>query len=89
MAILLSGPITLYPAIRIMEHSIFVMHSGKENFRVKWMKNMFRALLVSVCVTVSWVGAADLDKFAAFVGCFTALVYLVFVHLAVNVDIIG
>jgi proton-coupled amino acid transporter len=67
-----------------MEHGLFTQ-SGKEDFRVKWMKNIFRALLVCVCAIISWVGAADLDKFAAFVGCFTAFVMLLLLHISLNV----
>jgi proton-coupled amino acid transporter len=49
-AILLSVPITLFPAIRIMEHGLFSRaQSGKASARFKWLKNAFRAGVVVVC----------------------------------------
>lgn len=38
--------------------------------RIKWYKNTFRFAMVFVCSAIAWVGAADLDKFVAFIGCF-------------------
>ncbi|KIY45508.1 hypothetical protein FISHEDRAFT_76685 [Fistulina hepatica ATCC 64428] len=82
LAIMLSEPLQLFPAIRIMENGLFSSrHSGKGNPRVKWMKNMFRFAVVFVAAFISWVGAADLDKFVALVGCF-ACVPLCYVYPA-------
>ncbi|KAF8591215.1 hypothetical protein K439DRAFT_1327850 [Ramaria rubella] len=78
MAILLSIPLQLFPAVRIMENALFT-RSGKLNPRVKWEKNAFRGAVVAACTLISWVGAADLDKFVAFVGSF-ACVPLCFVY---------
>lgn len=69
LAIMLSVPLQLFPAVRIMENALFVK-SGKTSTRVKWLKNVFRWCVVFVTALVSWVGAADLDKFVSFVGCF-------------------
>ncbi len=69
LAILLSAPLQLFPAVRIMENGLFVS-SGKQDLRVKWQKNTFRFLTVMFCAVVSWIGAADLDKFVALVGSF-------------------
>jgi len=69
MAILLSIPLQLFPAVRIMENGLFT-RSGKHSWRVKWLKNTFRCLVVAFCTLVSWLGANDLDKFVAFVGSF-------------------
>ena len=69
MAIMLSVPLQLFPAVRIMENGIFE-HSGKANLRVKWQKNIFRFITVIFCAALSYVGAADLDKFVSFVGSF-------------------
>jgi proton-coupled amino acid transporter len=52
-----------------MENGIFA-RSGKGDPRVKWLKNVFRFSMVLLCSVISWVGAADLDKFVAFVGSF-------------------
>lgn len=69
LAIMLSLPLQLFPATRIMENGLFTL-SGKANVRVKWMKNLFRFGTIVVSALISWLGAADLDKFVAFVGCF-------------------
>ncbi|WEW61308.1 hypothetical protein PRK78_006798 [Emydomyces testavorans] len=78
VAILLSTPLQLFPAIRIMENGLFT-RSGKYNPGIKWKKNIFRFFLVIFCALVAWGGAADLDKFVALVGSF-ACVPLVYVY---------
>lgn len=78
LAILLSTPLQLFPAIRIMESGIFT-RSGKDNRFVKWRKNAFRFFLVVMCGLIAWLGAADLDKFVSLVGSF-ACVPLVYVY---------
>ncbi|KAJ6507774.1 vacuolar amino acid transporter 4 [Mycena vitilis] len=80
LAIMLSVPLQLFPAIRIMENGIFT-RSGKGDTRVKWTKNMFRFGTVLSAAFISWMGAADLDKFVAFIGCF-ACVPLCYVYPA-------
>ncbi|KAG6900691.1 hypothetical protein C0993_005003 [Termitomyces sp. T159_Od127] len=80
LAILLSIPLQFFPAVRIMENGLFT-RSGKVDPRVKWLKNGFRFGMVMVCTALSWIGAADLDKFVAFVGCF-ACVPLCYVYPA-------
>ncbi|KAF8519583.1 transmembrane amino acid transporter protein-domain-containing protein [Gautieria morchelliformis] len=72
MAILLSIPLQLFPAVRIMENGLFT-RSGKLDPRVKWEKNAFRCVVVAACTLISWLGAADLDKFVAFVGSFACV----------------
>ncbi|PGH15670.1 hypothetical protein AJ79_02264 [Helicocarpus griseus UAMH5409] len=78
IAILLSTPLQLFPAIRILENELFT-RSGKFNPGIKWKKNGFRSLLVLFCAIVAWGGAGDLDKFVALVGSF-ACVPLVYVY---------
>ncbi|KAK0205038.1 transmembrane amino acid transporter protein-domain-containing protein [Desarmillaria ectypa] len=80
VAIMLSVPLQLFPAVRIMENGLFV-RSGKIDVKVKWLKNFFRFLVVIVMTLISYIGAADLDKFVAFVGCF-ACVPLCYVYPA-------
>ncbi|CAE6508366.1 unnamed protein product [Rhizoctonia solani] len=80
LAILLSTPLQLFPALRILETALFVK-SGKTSLRVKWTKNAFRLLVVLGCVGVSIFGAKDLDKFVSFVGS-CACVPLCFVYPA-------
>lgn len=73
-AILLSTPLQLFPAIRIMETKIFKRAgSGKTSTKVKWEKNAFRAATVLACYCVAWIGASDLDKFVSFIGSFACI----------------
>jgi proton-coupled amino acid transporter len=78
LAILLSTPLQLFPAIRILENELFA-RSGKYNPRIKWQKNGFRFFLVMICAFVAWGGADDLDKFVSLVGSF-ACVPLIYVY---------
>ncbi|CAI7652947.1 unnamed protein product [Penicillium discolor] len=78
LAILLSTPLQLFPAIRIMENELFT-RSGKYNPYIKWKKNGFRFFLVMVCAVIAWCGANDLDKFVSLVGSF-ACVPLIYVY---------
>jgi len=78
LAILLSTPLQLFPAIRIMENGLF-SRSGKYNPYIKWQKNVFRFFLVFICALIAWGGAGDLDKFVSLVGSF-ACVPLVYVY---------
>lgn len=78
LAILLSTPLQLFPAIRIAENEIFT-RSGKHHPYIKWKKNVFRFFVVMVCAAIAWGGARDLDKFVALVGNF-ACVPLVFIY---------
>ncbi|TFL03773.1 transmembrane amino acid transporter protein-domain-containing protein [Pterulicium gracile] len=84
MAILLSIPLQFFPAIRILETGLFT-RSGKSSLRVKWQKNAFRFGLVAFSTVISFFGAADLDKFVAFVGSFACIplcyIYPAMLHL--------
>lgn len=69
LAILLSTPLQLFPAVRIMENGLFPpQRSGKRSLKVKWEKNGFRAAVVVACAGISWAGASDLDKFVSLIG---------------------
>jgi len=73
-AILLSTPLQLFPAVRIMENLFFRKSpSGKMSLLVKWQKNFFRAATAFTCYYVAWLGASDLDKFVSFVGSFACI----------------
>lgn len=80
LAILLSTPLQLFPAIRILETELF-SRSGKYNPYIKWQKNIFRFILVVLCSLIAWGGAGDLDKFVSLVGSF-ACIPLVFIYPA-------
>lgn len=69
LAICLSIPLQLFPAIRIMENGLFVTKSGKNNTVVKWQKNVFRVFIVFLCAGIGIIGSKDkLDKFVSLVG---------------------
>lgn len=72
IAILLSAPLQLFPAVRIMENALFVK-SGKHNPQVKWQKNIFRACTVIACSLISWAGAGNLDGFVSIIGSFACI----------------
>jgi proton-coupled amino acid transporter len=78
LAILLSTPLQIFPAIRITENELFTK-SGKYNPYIKWQKNIFRFFVVVLCASIAWFGANDLDKFVSIVGSF-ACVPLVYIY---------
>ncbi|KAK7757204.1 hypothetical protein SLS62_000753 [Diatrype stigma] len=78
LAILLSTPLQIFPAIRITENALFTK-SGKYNPYIKWQKNVFRFGVVFLCAFIAWGGADDLDKFVALVGNF-ACIPLVYIY---------
>lgn len=78
MAIMLSTPLQIFPAIKILENGLFA-RSGKYNPYIKWQKNVFRFFFVIVCAIIAWGGADDLDKFVALVGNF-ACIPLVYIY---------
>ncbi|QLQ81032.1 hypothetical protein HG537_0E03870 [Torulaspora globosa] len=80
LAILLSTPLQLFPAIRILENWSFPTNaSGKHNPRIKWLKNYFRTAVVILTSLIAWIGANDLDKFVSLVGSI-ACVPLIYVY---------
>ncbi|WWD18297.1 hypothetical protein CI109_102747 [Kwoniella shandongensis] len=72
VAILLSSPLQLFPAVRIMENGLF-SKSGKHNPSVKWQKNVFRGFTVIFCSLLSWAGSSELDKFVSLIGSFACI----------------
>ncbi|KAJ1666253.1 hypothetical protein IW140_003245 [Coemansia sp. RSA 1813] len=70
LAIMMSVPLQLFPAVRILESGIFP-HSGKGNPRIKWRKNVFRTLLTFVVASIAIFGAEQLDNFIAIIGAFS------------------
>ncbi|KAF2750013.1 hypothetical protein M011DRAFT_397519 [Sporormia fimetaria CBS 119925] len=78
LAILLSTPLQIYPAIEITSQQLF-SKTGKYNPYIKWKKNFFRFFMVLVCALLAWVGANDLDKFVSIVGSF-ACIPLVYIY---------
>lgn len=78
LAILLSTPMQIFPAITILEKGVFT-RSGKYSKNIKWKKNGFRFMCVICCAMIAWLGANDLDKFVALVGSF-ACIPLVYIY---------
>lgn len=69
LAIILSVPLMLSPASRILEDGIFGDRSGAVERKVKLSKNALRICLVCLCAVISYVvGGPNLDKFVSFVG---------------------
>ncbi|KAI1121723.1 transmembrane amino acid transporter [Nemania abortiva] len=81
MAVLAGNPVQLFPALRILEGSLFGHRSGKRSLRTKWKKNAFRSLLVCICGFIAIAGTGNLDKFVALIGSF-ACVPLVYIYPA-------
>jgi proton-coupled amino acid transporter len=67
LAICLSIPLQLFPAIRIIETGLFT-RSGKYDSFVKWQKNLFRFVSVLICAVIAIAGSSDLDKFVSLIG---------------------
>lgn len=97
LAIMLSTPLQLFPAIKIIENKVFPKftkiyvkrddnttdvelrpNSGKLNWKVKWLKNFVRAVIVALVILMAYFGADRLDKFVAIIGSFACipLVYM-------------
>ncbi|SCU82980.1 LADA_0C09010g1_1 [Lachancea dasiensis] len=99
LAILLSTPLQLFPAIAIVESKVFPKftkiyvkrrqdeadhvqyrpNSGKLDWRVKWLKNSVRSLIVAFTVLAAYFGADNLDTFVSIVGSF-ACIPLVYIY---------
>lgn len=81
LAVLVGIPVQLFPAMRIVEGSLFGRRSGRRDRITKWKKNAFRTSIVCGCGLISALGSADLDKFVALIGSF-ACVPLVYIYPA-------
>ena len=72
LAILLSTPLQLFPAIRILENGTgLALRSGKRNPYIKWKKNVFRFAFVLVTAGISAAGANSLERFVSLTGSLT------------------
>ena len=78
LAILLSTPMQIFPAITITENAIF-SRSGKYDKDIKWRKNIWRFGVVMCSAIIAWIGANDLDKFVSLTGSF-ACIPLVYIY---------
>ncbi|CDK24334.1 unnamed protein product [Kuraishia capsulata CBS 1993] len=79
LAIMLSQPLQLLPAVRIIESRVFKKRqSGKVDYTTKWLKNGFRICCVVLTCLIAYFGSDNLDQFVSFVGSFACipLVYM-------------
>ncbi|RFU79286.1 amino acid transporter, transmembrane [Trichoderma arundinaceum] len=82
LAVLAGEPVQLFPAVRILETSIFGERAtGKKSAAIKWKKNGLRTFTIGVCIGIAVLGANDLDKFVALIGS-VACVPLVYIYPA-------
>ena len=88
LAILLSTPLQIYPAIEITSQQLF-SGTGKYNPFVKWKKNIFRFFMVIFCAEIAWLGADDLDKFVALVGSFACIPLVYIYPVSIDEDLIA
>lgn len=70
VAICLTAPLMLFPALKIIEKCIFCnFSSGRDNICTKWSKNIYRIVLCIVCAAIAFgIGGDNLDKFVSLVG---------------------
>ncbi|KAK5132744.1 hypothetical protein LTR08_008710 [Meristemomyces frigidus] len=80
LAVLVGNPVQLYPAVRIIETSLFgEKATGKKSASIKWKKNFLRTCMMVACGIIAILGASDLDKFVALIGS-VACVPLVYIY---------
>lgn len=68
VAILLSTPLQLFPAVTVLERGLFGKKNGKYNTKVKFLKNLFRSSTVLLSCLFAWLGSSSLDVFVSFIG---------------------
>jgi proton-coupled amino acid transporter len=74
LAILLSVPLQMFPAITILEKGSFGPNrSGAISHKWKWSKNVFRTGIVFLCIAIAWAGSSELDKFVSLIGNFACI----------------
>jgi proton-coupled amino acid transporter len=81
LAVFLTAPLQLFPAIKIGESVLFnkgqetgkLYRSGKHDPQVKWLKNFFRTVSVILICTIAYLNADNIDKYVSFNGCFACI----------------
>ncbi|CCD25584.1 Avt4p NDAI_0F02660 [Naumovozyma dairenensis CBS 421] len=98
LAIMLSTPLQMFPAIKIIENKVFPrftkiyvegdgdrcdvefrLNSGKANWKVKWLKNFVRSIIVSFVIIFAYYEVDNLDKVVSLIGSF-ACIPLVYIY---------
>ncbi|ORX89619.1 hypothetical protein K493DRAFT_266791 [Basidiobolus meristosporus CBS 931.73] len=73
IAIALTVPLMLFPAIRIVENALFGKKTGKYSIKIKIEKNIFRAVLCVFTAVVAIGGYSNLDNFVALIGALACI----------------
>lgn len=68
IAMLLSNPLTFFPAVRIIEQGLFGYQTGRYDNKIKWAKNGLRTSLLLLTLVVAWAASQQLDKFISLLG---------------------
>ncbi|KAI8582122.1 hypothetical protein K450DRAFT_229112 [Umbelopsis ramanniana AG] len=68
IAMLLSNPLTFFPAVRIIEQGLFGYQTGRHDNKIKWAKNGLRISLLLLTLVVAWAASQQLDKFISLLG---------------------
>lgn len=79
LAIMLSVPLQILPAIRIIESRLFKRRpSGRVDPKTKWHKNALRIGITLLTSAIAYLGSSNLDLFVSFIGCIACipLVYM-------------
>ncbi|KTW27470.1 uncharacterized protein T551_02969 [Pneumocystis jirovecii RU7] len=77
IAVMLSTPLQLFPAIKIIESKLLT-GSGRLNPYVRWKKNFLRVIVVLIMALIAWSGSKNLERFISLVGSIACipLVYM-------------
>ncbi|KAG5517830.1 hypothetical protein PMAC_000284 [Pneumocystis sp. 'macacae'] len=77
IAVMLSTPLQLFPAIKIIESKLLT-GSGRLNPYVRWKKNFLRIIITLITVLIAWSGSKNLERFISLVGSIACipLVYM-------------
>lgn len=68
VAMLLSNPLTFFPAARIIEQGLFGYQTGRHDNKIKWAKNALRSSLLMLALVIAWAASSHLDKFISLLG---------------------
>lgn len=89
LAVFLTTPLQLFPAIKILESMVFnskvfwnngkLYNSGKFNPKIKWLKNFTRVMFLLLICVIAYANFNNIDKFVSFNGCF-ACIPLVYIY---------
>ncbi|ORX90511.1 hypothetical protein K493DRAFT_265640 [Basidiobolus meristosporus CBS 931.73] len=73
IAIILTVPLMMFPAVRIIEQAVFGRKTGKYSTKIKAEKNVLRTLLCLVASGIAYAGSTNLDNFVALIGAFACI----------------